>query len=90
MGMKWWIPWKRKCSIINNGISGSHSSMWNKKRCKIYSRKVQMMLPVKKQASTLTIAWAGTSVHEDMGNAGFEVKAGRIKPENWNRERKKI
>lgn len=49
-----------------------------------------MMLPIKKHPIALATASAGIFTNADMGKAGFEVTAGRMKPENWSRERRKI
>jgi hypothetical protein len=61
--------------------------MWNKKRCNVYSRMVQIKFPRKKHANVFATESAVTTDKYDIGSAGLSKKLGRG-PVNWKRDRK--
>ena len=82
------IPWSRKCNVMQAELSGKYSSMWNRKRCSVYSRIVQIKFPVAKHITVFNKAANVMLDSAPMGRYGFDVNAGRMYPENWKSERK--
>ena len=61
--------------------------MWNKNRCIVYSRMVQMKFPRKKHANVFATESAAMRDKYVIGRAGLSKKLGRG-PVNWKRDRK--
>jgi len=61
--------------------------MWNKNRCSVYSRMVQMRFPRKKHTKVFATESTGMRDRYAIGNAGLSIKLGRG-PVNWKRDRR--
>ena len=84
------MPCNKKCSKMKIGLSGRRSSMWNKKRCKVYSSRVHTKFPNKNEARVKPTALGVTEAKADgvKGSRGATMKLG-IGRENATIERTK-